>query len=82
MKTDKKQYLAFENYNSKNSHGWRKKKESVEKQIKTEKMEENISLVEDKTTMLLTDEEMNSLAARIFKAEIVGNTVSLIYIKH
>lgn len=52
------------------------------KNHETSEQESGKTISAKNETVLLTDEEMNSLASKILKAEILGNTVSILFVFH
>lgn len=76
--------FSFDSYHRKGSQGFRKPKPS-ENNEKVEKISDSRKDLPEKNDhnaksadIMLTDQEMNSLASKILKAEIMGNTVSRI----
>lgn len=52
------------------------------KNHETSERESSKTISAENEIVLLTDEEMNSLASKILKAEILGNTVSILFVFH
>lgn len=77
-------HFSYESYRRKGSQGFRKPKPTESSEKNEKAFEKPPELPEKKVNTkpaedLLTDQEMNSLASKILKAEIMGNTVSQIH---